>query len=125
MTGRDVLNKALQLLNYTDSQGDLSALQNADIYKRGPTVINAILADVQHASGGVYQPVASLDDPLPVEEETAARVMPWGVAMLIAQGEGDGDDQQAMADNYNRLRGSLPRPTRRIADVLPHPWVEE
>ena len=121
MTGQEVLDRALHLLNYTDSKGDLSALQNADIYKRGLTVVNTVLADVQHCSGGLYQPVSVMTDPLPVAEETAARVMPCGVAMLIAQSEGDGDSQELMTDHYNRLRTSVPRQTRQVVDVGPRP----
>ena len=41
--------------------------------------------------------------------------------MLLAQSEGDGDNQQLMAAMYNQKRGSIRHPAERVADVLPVP----
>ena len=123
MTGKELIDRTLQLLNYTDSYGNVSGQQSAEIYKRAVPVINQILADVRHVSRGTFSLIEKIDDELPVSEDIAVRVMPWGVGMLIAQGENDGDSHQMMSANYNRLRASIPRSTDRVRDVAPNVWL--
>ncbi len=123
MTGRELIDRTLQLLNYTDSHGNVSAQQNTEIYKRAVPVINQILADVRYVSRGTFALIDGIDDELPVSEDIAVRVMPWGVGMLIAQGENDGDSHQMMSTNYNQLRASIPRPADRVQDVAPNVWL--
>lgn len=123
MTGRELIDRTLQLLNYTDTYGNVSGQQSAEIYKRAVPVINQILADVRHVSRGAFSLIDGIDDELPVSEDVAVRVMPWGVGMLIAQGENDGDSHQMMAANYNQLRASIPRPADRVRDVAPNVWL--
>jgi hypothetical protein len=119
MTGRDVFDRALQLLNYTTPTGDMSGRQNAELLKRSLPVINSILGDILHITGQPFEQIAHVNDPLPVSDDTAMRVMPYGVAMLIAQSENDGDNQQMMASMYNQLRSSVQKKTDRVMDVLP------
>lgn len=123
MTVRELIDRTLQLLNYTDSYGDVSAQQSAEIYKRAVPVINQVLADIRYVSRGTFALIKGIDDELPVSEDIAVRVMPWGVGMLIAQGENDGDSHQMMAANYNQLRASIPRPSGRVQDVAPNVWL--
>lgn len=122
MTGEKVFERALVLLNYTDPAGNVSRRQNAEIFKRAVPVINAVLADVQHVSGGKFVQIEDIDADLPVSDDVAMRVMPYGVAMHIAQSENDGDNQQLMAQMYNSLRGSIPRASGQRVNVLPTVW---
>lgn len=123
MTGKELVDRTLQLLNYTDVDGNVSTQKNAEIYKRAVPIINQILADIRHVSRGTFDLIKGVDDELPVSEDVAVRVMPWGVGMLIAQGEHDDDAHQVMAANYNQLRASVPRPTERVQDVAPNLWL--
>lgn len=55
-------------------------------------------------------------------DHTAMAVMPYGAwPMLLAQSEGDGDNQQLMAAIYNQKRSSIRRPGSRMADALRGP----
>lgn len=119
MTARELFTKALQMLNYTDSAGNVAVSQNAELFKRTVPTVNLVLADIQHIRGEELEPLTSADDILPVPEDTAVRVMPYGVAMHIAQSENDGDNQQIMAATYNRLRGSVARKHGVRVNVLP------
>ena len=119
MTGREVFVRALQLLNYTDPSGNVSARQNGELFKRAAPVMNQVLADVQRIAGAEFHPIADLNEDLPVSDDVATRVMPYGVAMHIAQSENDGDNQQLMAQLYNQLRGSVPRESGYRVDKLP------
>ena len=119
MTVKDLFCRALTLLNYTDSEGNVSGTQNAELFKKAVPTVNLVLADILHIRGEKFCEISSPDDALPVPDDVAARVMPYGVAMHIAQSENDGDNQQIMAITYNRLRGSVPRAHSVRANVLP------
>ena len=49
--------------------------------------------------------------------------MPYGVAMLIAQSEGDDELQGYYASVYNQKRQAVPRREERIGDMLPGRWL--
>ena len=84
-------------------------------------IINAVLADVLPIAGEPVSAIGTLEDTLPVAEDTAVRVMVYGVAMWLAQSEADGDNQQLMASIYNQKRNAIRRSSGRVADVLPVP----
>lgn len=120
MTGRTVWNNALAVLNYTNSDGNVSAQLNADLNKRSLVIVNQILADLQHVSDAPIVPLESMNDEIRLCAE-AAPVMVYGVAMLVAQSESDGDNQQMMATLYNQSRNRLPRLGNRVRDTIPYP----
>ena len=120
MTGWTVWHNALAVLNYTDSDGNVSAQLNADLNKRSLIIVNQILADLLHVSGGPIVALETMNDEIPLCAE-ACPVMVYGVAMLAAQSESDGDNQQMMAELYNRHRTRIPYYPRRRQDVLPYP----
>lgn len=122
MTGSELVYEALRLINYTDPHGNINSQQSAEVMKRSLTIVNVILADVQKIEGKNTTRLAQITDELPVEDDTAYNVMPWGVGMLIAQSAGDGDNQQLCAAMYNQKRGSIKRPVSARWDVLPTPW---
>ena len=62
----------------------------------------------------------TLADKLPLSDE-AAPVMVYGVAMLLAQSESDGDNQQLLATEYNRMRRRLPNRRQTVRDGIPYP----
>ena len=121
MTGDALMPRALRLLNYTDPRGEIDRTQTAELWKRGLTLIDLLLADVLPIEGKEIQTLDVLTDELPVSGHTAAAVLPYGLAMLLAQSEGDGDNQQLMAAMYNQKRGSIRHPAERVSDVLPVP----
>ena len=120
MTGKTVWQNALALLNYTDGDGRVSANLNTELNQRSLLLINQILADVQHVSNAPVVPLERMDDEIPLPDE-AGPVLVYGVAMLIAQSESDGDNQQMMAELYNRHRTRIPRRTTGKRDVIPYP----
>lgn len=118
-TGKDILDRVVRLLNYTDSYGQADSLQYAEIYKRGLTVINQIYSDLWFAERtGPFSELTALDQPLALSARSIHDILPYGVAMLLAQGLGDGDNQALYAGLYNQKRSSICRKTRRM-DVLP------
>ncbi len=121
MTGEELMLQAMQLINYTDPRGEIDRSQTAEQWHRGLMLVNTLLADVMPIEGKQLQRMTRLEDTLPVCDHTAMAVMPYGLAMLLAQSEGDGDNQQLMAAIYNQKRSSIRRPGSRMADALPWP----
>lgn len=120
MTGRELVHSALLKLNYTDVAGRVDVEQNTDLMRRGKDAVEYVVADLQHVMGQEPTGIASIDDPLPIPDDVCIRVAVWGVAMLLAAGESDGDNQSYCTVMYNQLRGSVAKPTLRL-DTMPLP----
>lgn len=117
MTGNDVIMRALLLLGYSDSQGNVSAEQR--IKSRSLPILNAIYADlfyIFHKDG--FLPLSSLSETVCLPERVLQDVMPYGVASFLAMSESDGDNQQLYTALYNRKRVGLNQKST-VADVLP------
>lgn len=123
MTANDVMIKALQRINYTNTRGFVDMGDTGDIAARSLDAINFVLADLQRILGVPNTTITSLHDTVPLPDDILDRVMPWGVAMMIAQSESDGDNQQYAANMYNGLRNSFPRQMGRHIDVIPKPYT--
>lgn len=112
-TGQEVFDRAMRLLGYTDIYGQADSLQYADLYKRGLPVVNQIYSDLWwagHAAGRggmrreVFSELTALEQPLELTPRCIADIAPYGVAMLLAQGMGDGDNQALFASLYGQKR---------------------
>ncbi len=119
-TGEEIKNRALQLLNYTDAYGRVDGTLYADVTARSLALVNQIYAEVWYAyQEEGFEELASLTQTLQLPRRAIDEVMPYGVAMLMAQSIGDGDNQAMMADIYNQKRALLTQRNRR-KDVMPH-----
>ncbi len=121
MRAEVVLERALSLLNYTDPTGRTDALQSTELLRRGMTAINTILTDILFVQRKDPVQLLTITDGLPVDDGTALGIMPYGVAMLLAQGENDGDSQQIFASLYNQKRNAVPRENGTRKNVIPVP----
>lgn len=121
MTGNDVLKQAYVLLNYTDNNGDIHAGNNANLSKRALPIVNQIYADLwePREAGAKFSVLRSLNEPLDLNDHTAINIMPYGVAMLMAQSDGDADNQTLYASLYNQRRCGSVTKSDRIQDQLP------
>ncbi len=116
MTGKSVLYQALSLLNYRNLE-ELSG--QSEVLLNGMAAVNQIYADLHYAcSNQPWQPLSDLSEHLLLPDRAAADVMPYGVAMLLAQSQSDGDNQQLFAELYSRKRSSLSH-SDQVADRLP------
>lgn len=123
-TGMDVLNRALRLLSYTDASGNVDPALSAELYKRGLEVLNQVLAELwplEHLPEEAenFAPLTSIQQELPLSVFAAQTAMPYGVAMFLAQADGDGSNQQFFASLYQQKRSAVTRPPRHRDDVLP------
>ena len=119
-TGRDILEQALRLLHYTNSYGETDGQAQAALYKRGLPVVNQIYADLWYMDKGKeapFCPLLSLEQDVGLSDAKRDDCLVFGVAMLLAQGEGDAENQAFFASIYNRKRGAASHGRRQ--DVLP------
>ena len=117
MTARDLYKKAMTLLGYTVTSGEISGEQ--EYLKKGMAAVNQIYTDLFYIAGkGEYSPVEHSSDRVDLPEKVLNDVMPYGVAMFIAQSESDGDSQRLFAEIYAKKRASI-RCGGEIKDVLP------
>ena len=121
MTGNDILKQAYVLLNYTDANGDINAGNNANLSKRALPIINQIYADVwqPRSVGEKFEALTNTNQPLNLDDYTAINIMPYGVAMLLAQSDGDADNQAIYSNIYNQRRCASVTQSDRIIDRLP------
>lgn len=122
MTGKEIYRQALALLNYSDADGNATA--DADLHKRALALVNQIYADLWHISNsGQFHPLTALSNQIDLETQVLTNVMPYGVAMLIAQTDGDADNQALYANLYNQRRPSARSRNDRIEDRQPRVFL--
>ena len=79
MTGNEMMKKALVLLGYTDSTGEISGEQR--FRSRALTVLNGVYSDlfyIKHRDG--FIPLKHITDNIELPERELNDVMPYGVA---------------------------------------------
>lgn len=104
MKGIEIFEKALTLLGYINQEG--SFLDSLNL--KALNVINTVYADLYfllHSDG--FKPLKSLDDTPLLSNRILLDVMPYGVAMHLAQNMGDGLNQQIFATIYDAKRCSI------------------
>ncbi len=120
MTGKEAFRQALRLLNYTDNLGEPDSVRQTELYKRGLAVVNQIVAELGLAqTGSLPKRLTSLQQEVPLSEQTARLVLPYGIAMLTAAAQNDGDAQAMFAALYDARRTACCQEYVRRTDVLP------
>jgi len=119
-TGMDAFRRAMSLLGYTGIDGAVDAAGSAELVRRGLDIVNQVLADLWPLEKTIpFTPLASIHEEVPLSVEAAEGVLPYGVAMFLAQAEGDGANQAFYAALYQQKRNAVRRYGRRRRDVLP------
>lgn len=122
-TGMDVFLRAMSLLGYTGIDGVVDAAQSAELVRRGLNIVNQVLADLWPLEKTIqFTPMDSIHEDVPLSVEAVEGILPYGVAMFLAQAEGDGTNQQYYASLYQQKRNAVRRYPRRRQDVLPTVW---
>jgi hypothetical protein len=105
MTGMVMFEKAMEMLGYSSADG-ISG--KADLLKKGLTVINNIYAELyyawQDASVKPFSPLKSINEEIDLPPLVLDTIMPYGVAMYLAQSEGDADNQNLYSMIYNQKK---------------------
>lgn len=124
MNAMSLFEKAMEMLGYTSAEG-ISGRE--DMLKKALTLINNVYAELYYAfqqkSGDEdsFVPIVNINDSLNLPTAVLNDIAPYGVAMYLAQSEGDADNQSLYANIYNqkKVRGKT---VGKIKDRLPHVW---
>ena len=119
MTGSEILNQSLRLLGYSESNGNAHLTQT--IRNRALPIVNLVYAELARNCEQKFEPLESLSDKINLPDNALNEVMPCGIAMYIANAEGDGAAQSFWGAEYNAKRVTLSR-FGEIKDVLPNVW---
>jgi len=119
MTGSEMLNHSLKLLGYSENNGNTHLTQV--IKNRALPIINLVYAELSRNCEQKFQPLESLSKEINLPEKALNEVMPAGIAMYIANAEGDNAAEVFWASEYNAKRVTLSR-FGEIKDVLPNVW---
>lgn len=107
MNGSEVVNQALTLLGYTDSNGNEQLTRR--VMNKAVTVINLVYEDLWSCvEDDEFKPINTLSDRVELKGNAIA-ALPYGVAAFLAQSENDGDQQQIWMSTYNSKRAKLTR----------------
>ena len=110
MTGYDVIRRAFNLLGYLgDGQDPCTSDKTA---ANGFGFINQLLSDLKCHS------ISSLQDSLGISS-AKEEALCYGVAMLFALTEGDGNKNRIFSEIYNAKRGIALAEISGVKDVLP------
>lgn len=121
----DIWNRAMTLLGYTDPSGNVDAGLSAELFKRGLPIVNQVLAEVWPLECREdIVPLTSMHQEIPLSVSALETVMPYGVAMFLAQADGDGANQQFYAALYQQKRNAVKRTPRGREDALPRVWED-
>ncbi len=105
MTAEVILNEALTRLGYIDSEGEPRTEEYAKV---GLSAVNAICTELHYAENEEDNaPLESLSDEVNVSTRYIREILPNGVAMLVAQSEGDSEHQRMFAECYNSKLSAL------------------
>lgn len=124
MNGMSLFEKAMEMLGYTSAEG-ISGRD--DMLKRALTLINNVYAELYYAfvqkqgEKDGFVPLANINDCLNLPALVLNDIAPYGVAMYLAQSEGDADSQALYANIYNqkKVRG---KSFGRIKNGMPYVW---
>lgn len=111
MSGYDIYKKTMSLLGYTNANGDISGQDG--LMNRALDAVNQIGADLC-----AMTPLSALTQPITADIRVI-EAMPYGVGMLLALSEGDGEKNRLFCEMYNAKRAAAKAETVSVNDVLP------
>ena len=119
MKASTLLNDALKMLGYIDSNGN--AELTGRLRNRAIVTVNLVYSDLWQIYGiGEFKPIESLGDEIDLPAKALGDVFLYGLAMHIARSENDGDQQQYFAALYNAKRAGLTQYDK-VRNVIPRP----
>ena len=122
LTGNDILEKALLELNYTTPTGEPDPKLNQENTRKALQYINKALLDLQLITKDeTIQPIAWLNEVLPVPDVVSTLVIVPSLAADLAQGIGDADQYNRFRVAYLEERRRVPPATMQVQDVQPYP----
>ena len=118
MTAKKLLDKALSLLGYTDSNGNAQLVNR--VRSRAIDIINQVYADLFYALNpeGDFESVHQWEDKILLPERILNEVAPYGVASFLASTENDAENMVVFSSLFNQKRALLTH-TESVKNSIP------
>lgn len=113
-TAREVCDRAFAMLGYVDRIGNYDEEKFAPQYKQLIQFCQTVYDELSLIEGVERKNIESLDDELNLSDTSINLVMAYGLAMWLAQMDGDGTNQQFFSLLYNQKMGLVPKPQKTV-----------
>ena len=118
MTAQQVYEYALALMDCIGENGKADEDTAAGYAGKAPRLLDMLQRELATAEGKTAGEITSLSAALTVSDDTAARVMPFGLAAKLALADNDMDKYSDYAKEYERLKRTIPAVQTDIADDM-------
>ena len=112
-----LVNKALELLQYTDRNGVPDSERYTPQYKSALGYANMVCSDLSRIEHIDFTPHTSLDDELTISDISINDIAPYGLAMWLALSNKDAENQAIFSMLYNQKRVTAPRTQYKITQT--------
>jgi hypothetical protein len=103
-TAQDVYELALALMDEIEETGTFTATND----EKAPYLIDLLQRDLAFAEDvTVSTAISALTDSLVISDDTAMRIMPYGLAAKIALADKDADAYNEFQSTYERLKRTI------------------
>ena len=117
MTAREVFEKAVALVDGTDSSGSITAQMEESYAGAAPQIIGMLQRELAaHEGVSLTGEVESLEDVLEISDDAAARILPYGVAASFALADKNGDMHSEYSLKYRTLIQTMQADETDISD---------
>jgi hypothetical protein len=113
MTANDVYEAALALIDEIDDDGTANGAGYAG---KAPRLIDLLQRELALLEGVTATKITSLNDTLVISDDTALRIMPYGLAAKFGLGDKDTDYFNEYQMQYERLKRTIPATESNISD---------
>lgn len=118
MTVYNVYERALALIDEITDDGTIDAEATAAYEGKAPMLMDILQREIAVSEGiTITRIISSVEDELEVSEDSALRILPYGLAAKFALADKDADNYNEFQTNYERLKGRIQATEEDIVDV--------
>lgn len=117
MTARDVYELSLALVDEIEDDGSISAEYAVSYEGKAPRIIDILQKELAFYEGALLTArIGSLDDVLEISDDTAMRIMPYGLAANFALADKNSDAYSDYSYMYRSLIRTIHADEKDISD---------
>ncbi|MBU5449178.1 hypothetical protein [Acetivibrio sp. MSJd-27] len=119
MTGRDVLNRALLLMDRVDCDGMVDTENTADYENKALVLLNPLISELSKAERREEAvPVSSLEEEIALTDDTVEKCLSYGLASHLAFMDNDMNNFNFYQTWYERNKALIPTLEEGVVDTF-------
>ena len=117
VTAQNVFDRTMALYAQTNKSGTVDISKSTEYQNKSIPLINQVLREVAHLEGNdEVDEITTLTALFEVTDDSALRVMPWGLMQLFALSDGDNDMFGFSSTKYETEKSKIKRKAFKIKD---------